>query len=350
MRQGSAHSKTLLALLACLLLLSGCAEKEYVKSPSPVRSVQTLQFEVNTNLDKEFLEQADLFAADVDKISDGRIAISIVRKPSEDLPSAEYDFAYMRNSQIAQLDPSLATLSLPFLYNDASHLSLALNSPEMMKILETRLEDDVFPLAALSSGNALLATTQAATQKEMDTPSYFQELAIGLYESVPEVKLAFQSLGTDVITFPKGVSLANKLGESINTLERPDVKINGVEVSREQILAMSTSSPVLYAVETMHDISPVWLTVKAETWAGFSGWEKAVIQEATAGLISGFEENRSRYRAAWEKEAVKKGITLLQPERQALTAMVYTSGSGSSAFQIPEYFDKKLFGMIQSYS
>lgn len=349
MKQGSPRRKTSLLLVACLLLLSGCAEKEYAKSPSPVRSVQTLQFEVNTNLDKEFLEQADLFAADVDRISDGRMAISIVRVQSEDLPSAEYDFAYMRNSQIAQMDSSLATLSLPFLYNDAAHLSLALNSPEMMKILKPRLESQVFPLTALSSGNALLATTQTATQKEMDTPSYFQELIIGLYEGTPEVKLAFEALGTGVTTFPRGATLVGQLGRSVSIQEQPELKINGVEVSREQILAMPSDPSELYAVETMHDISPVWLTVKTDTWAGLSGWEKAVIQEATAGLISGFEENRSRYQAAWEKEATKKGITLLRPERQALTAMVYDSGSAAS-FQLPEYFDRKLFSLIQSYS
>lgn len=350
MRQGSVRGKAPLVLLTCLLLLAGCADKQYTKSPSPVRSVQTLQFEVNTKLDKEFLEQADLFAADVDRISDGRMAISIVRMQSENLPSAEYDFAYMRNSQIAQLDPSLATLSLPFLYNDASHLSLALNSPEMMKILKSRLESQVFPLTALSSGGALLATTQAATQKEMDTPSYFQGLIIGLYEGRAEVTLAFEVLGTSVTAFPRGASLVSQLGRAINMQEQPELRINGVEVSREQLLAMPSTSSELYAVETMHDISPVWLTVKADTWASLSGWEKAVIQEATAGLISGFEENRSRYQAAWEKEATKKGITLLQPERQALTAMVYDSGSGAASFQLPEYFDRKLFSLIQSYS
>lgn len=339
--------KAICAGLAIMIMMAGCAREERAKTPAPVRSVQTLQFEVNTNLDKEFLEQAELFAADVDKISGGRMVISIVRRQSEALPEAEYDFGYLRNSQMAAIEPSLATLSLPFLYSSSNHLSLSLNSPEMMKILKARLEGRIIPLTALSSGSALLVTTSFEKKQEVDITAYFQDFTVALHEGSIETGSALRALGAQVAFYPKETLLPAMLGKSGH--DSDEMVINAVEVTREEVLAMRINPSDIYAVETMHDISPVWLTVKPATWATLSDWERAVIQEATAGLISGYEENRSRYRAAWEKEMGKKGITLLQPERQVFSVTIYNAGGGPSDFQIPKYFDKKLFDLIQSY-
>lgn len=332
-------------VLAAIAILTGCGREEGAKAPAPVRSVQTLQFEVNTNLDKEFLEQAELFAADVEKISGGRMVIRVVRRQSEAPPEAEYDFAYLRNSQMAAIEPSLATLSLPFLYSSSDHLSLALNSPEMMKILSSRLKGLTVPLTALSSGSTLLVTTVSGTQKEVDISTYFQNLLLALHEDSGAAIFALRALGAQVVPFPKGTSLMPLLAN----YHVDEMTVNAVEATREEVLAMIGDPSGIFAVETMHDISPVWLTVKPDTWATLSDWERAVIREATAGLISGYEENRRRYRAAWEKEVGKKGIVLLQLEQQVLSATIYNAGSGSTDFQIPSYFDKKLFDLVQSY-
>lgn len=348
------RNKVLGLILAGCIAFSGCAQKGEGKAPSPTRAIKTLQFEVNTNLEKEFLEQAELFAAYVDRISRGRLAISVVKKQSEELPEAEYDFAYLRNRQAAQIDPTLSTLSLPFLYSDSAHLSLSLNSFDMMKLLRERLKGRIYPLAALSSGNALLISTKPASKKDMGMPIYFQDLVIGLHEGFPETLMAFQSLGACISLYPPDTLLTVHLGREAVSLqpESPipgQTTIQGIEANRDDVLEMPDITSVLYALETEHDLSPVWLTAKDDTWQNLSEWEQAVIQEAVASLLAGFEENRSRYHAAWEKEAGKRGIVLVKPEQQALNGTIYDDGRGSAYFLIPPYFDSKLFELVQNY-
>lgn len=343
--------------LACLMVLGGCAPRQAAKKPSPTHAVKTLQFAVDAELGQELGEQTGRFAANVERLSGGRLHINIVKGEGEAANGAAYDLGCLRNSQLARYVPSLATLSLPFLYNDAEHLSLALNSPEMKKTMTGRLQGQVVPLAALSSGNALLVSTKAPQKKDMTNgnlmPIYFQDTVLAMKNRAEPV-MAFEALGARVALMDKA-SLTDQLGEEASVKPAGEelsqtATVNTVEATMEQVLAMPFDSTIPYVLETRHDLAPFWLTIRESSWKSLSDWEQAVIQEATASFISGYEDNRSKFRSAWEIEAGKRGVQLFLAERQALTATIYDSGNGTAYFLLPDYFDKKLFDLVQSFS
>lgn len=340
--------------LICIVLFLGSCEKEasQTKKPSPMRSVQTLQFEVEEGLEQKFLEQARLFAKDVERISQGRLMVSVIERKKRALAKSEYDFAYLQNQYLAQLAPSLKTLSLPFLYNDMKHLSLALNSPDIRQLIEEQLKLHVFPLAALSRGDGLILCMEAPEGDSINSsrlmPPYFQGLTVAVHEGNSEIISVFQALGMYAVSSPEEdlLSILNQYIISDDTAHF----INGVEATKEEILKKTEFPDPLYGIETWHNLSPIWFIAQSNTWENLSGWEQAVIQEATAYMIARFEESSNRYQSAWEREVEKRKIHLVQMERQALAVTIYDSSSGSSHLLLPEYFDKKLFDLIQNYS
>ena len=354
MRAGKGKFWQALGLLCICFFLGSCENEvsQQAKRPSPIRSIQTLQFEVDAELEQKFLEQARLFAKDVERISSGHLIVSVVEKKEDTLPESEYDFAYLQNQQLAQFSPSLKTLSLPFVYNDMKHLSLALNSPDIRQLLQKQLNSHVFPLAALSRGDGLFLSMDVPQGDSINSsrlmPPYFQNFTIAVYGKNPEMISVFQGLGMYTVPSPDEnfLSVLNQYIVSENVT----YFINGVEVTKEQILKKTEFPDSVYAIETWHNLSPVWFVAQSKTWENLSGWEQAVIQEATAYMIARFEESSNRYQTVWEGEAEKRKIHLVQLERQALAATIYDSSSGSSHFLLPEYFDKKLFDLIQNYS
>ena len=353
MRAGKGKLWRAVCLICIFLFLGGC-EKEVspAKKPSPIRSIQTLQFEVDASLEQKFLDQARLFAKDVERISRGRLMVSVIEKKREVLSESEYDFAYLQNQQLAQFAPSLKTLSLPFLYNDMKHLSLALNSPDIRQLLEERLKNHVFPLAALSRGDGLFLCMDAPEGDSINSnrlmPPYFQGLTIAVHEGNSENIPVFQALGIYAVPF-SDEDLLSILNQYV-VLDNVTHFINGAEATKEEILKKSEFPDPVYAIETWHNLSPVWFVAQSKTWENLSSWEQAVIQEATAYMIARLEESSNRYQSVWEREAEKREIHLVQMERQALAVTIYDASNGSSHFLLPEYFDKRLFDLIQNYS
>lgn len=344
----------ILAVVMCLfiLLLGACAPAPEMKTPSPARATRTLQFAVADTMDKELLEQASLFAADVAEISQGRITVGVFPVSEALCDTVNYDLLYLSNAQIAKPDSSLETLALPFLYNSTSHLSLALNAPEVKSIVEQRIETKFFPLAALSSGTSVLVTDKETSRAEMVMPEFFQKLSIGLISDSKVTADAFQTLGAQTtklsteeatLFFDLPILQAEQTDDTKNDITE---ELNTLEMSMTQALAVPTTQKH-FALKTRHDLIPIWFVTNTEVWNTFSSWEKSVILEATAGLISRYEEERIRFQASWEKEMEKRGIDTIQTERTAFASMVYNlSDETLSSIK----FDEQLFLFIQSYS
>lgn len=91
-----------------------------------------------------------------------------------------------------QLDERFSTFALPFLYDDHQHLSLALNSEELLGRLNTGLQPrGIRLLNAFYSGSAFLVSTKG----ELRTPSDYKGIAAALRTDNADKLAVFSSLG-----------------------------------------------------------------------------------------------------------------------------------------------------------
>ena len=165
-----------------------------------MRVVRVLTLLVPNTLDQVVLEQADAFAADAARLSGGQLVIDVRtgQAPADALTGGEADLAFLRNAQMAQLDERFSTFALPFLYDDHQHLSLALNSEELLGRLNTGLQPrGIRLLNAFYSGSAFLVSTKG----ELRTPSDYKGIAAALRTDNADKLAVFSSLGARV---PRG--------------------------------------------------------------------------------------------------------------------------------------------------
>ena len=200
-----------LALALSLALLCSCAPMEPgTQESEPMRVVRVLTLLVPNTLDQVVLEQADAFAADAARLSGGQLVIDVRtgQAPADALTGGEADLAFLRNAQMAQLDERFSTFALPFLYDDHQHLSLALNSEELLGRLNTGLQPrGIRLLNAFYSGSAFLVSTKG----ELRTPSDYKGIAAALRTDNADKLAVFSSLGARVLPYSAS-AIPNLLG------------------------------------------------------------------------------------------------------------------------------------------
>lgn len=227
-----------LALALSLALLCSCAPMEPgTQESEPMRVVRVLTLLVPNTLDQVVLEQADAFAADAARLSGGQLVIDVRtgQSPADALTGGEADLAFLRNAQMAQLDERFSTFALPFLYDDHQHLSLALNSEELLGRLNTGLQPrGIRLLNAFYSGSAFLVSTKG----ELRTPSDYKGIAAALRTDNADKLAVFSSLGARVLPYSAS-AIPNMLGAQAELLPEgadgpaEEVTVDTIEVDTE---------------------------------------------------------------------------------------------------------------------
>lgn len=138
------------ALGLLLLLASGCSA--WMAGESAVAPEHVFRYAENQAADYPTTLGANRFAELVAERTDGRIQIVVYHSAQlgsemeciEQLRFGGIDFARLSLSQLAELDPSIHVLHLPYLYRDEEH---------MWQVLDSEIGDDY--LGALESQNIL---------------------------------------------------------------------------------------------------------------------------------------------------------------------------------------------------
>lgn len=190
---------------------------------------------------------------------------------------------------MAQLDERFSTFALPFLYDDHQHLSLALNSEELLGRLNTGLQPrGIRLLNAFYSGSAFLVSTKG----ELRTPSDYKGIAAALRTDNADKLAVFSSLGARVLPYSAS-AIPNMLGAQAELLPEgadgpaEEVTVDTIEVDTEQALALEADPNTLFFIKSYHAAAPLWLGANEQSLASLTDYERAVLSEACAGCSPG---------------------------------------------------------------
>lgn len=340
--------------LLCAGLLCGCAPQTK-PDISSAPAVRMLSFQVSSNLPPAVLEQADAFADRVMKLSGGLLLIDVTTglADHESVKNGTVDFAFLSNIQLAQLDERFSMLHLPFLYDDYRHMSMALNSDEVLEILGERLApQNIVPLVAVYRGSNSLVTTR----KEVRQPSDFKDLVIAMHTENAEKLTVFEALSAQVLPYSQ-TSLMPALGTTVEILPEDlrlpseNVVVDTIEMGIEDVSKLTQDPNKLYLIYSYHTLSPLWLAANAESISQLTTFERAILDEACAGLLSGLERLRIERETNLTEQLRAQGVTIVDIERPSIAAAVYgLDGKGTERYVLPAYFDNRLYRIIQNYA
>lgn len=353
-RRGYFPGLLAILLTAALLDLTGCEMYQAAakKPPGSMEgAVHRLSFQVSAQLGENLLELTDDYADQVEKLSGGRLAVYVVTgEPDErTIMDRKCDMAYLRNLQLAQMEPAFSIFSLPFVYDNSTHMGVALNSEEMLQRLGDMLESkSILPLGAYYNGSSVLVSTKG----ELRMPGDFRDTVIALRTSSTDKIEVFERMGARVVPYQQS-SLAELLGTQVElppsepNKKGERVTIDTIEVTLEQALEIPNDSTPLYAMQTLHNAAPLWLAINRRTWEELTEWERSVLQEAGASLCAGIETDQARREEALINRLQRRGVTLVLSEPRVIAATLYEQ-AGSEA-ELPAYFNEKLYTLIESF-
>ena len=339
--------QTVAAVVVSGLLMCSCAPISPGDEQEPALAGKTLVMEVDSGLDADILSQSEAFAKRVEKLSGGTLKIEVkaAETDTDRLSQGSCDLAFLSSTQAARADDIFAMLSLPFLYDDASHMSLALNSAEIAGILTRRLtNENLMPMAAIYNGSRCVVTDKGLLR----VPSDFKKLILATDAGQAENVNVFQMFGTVIAASPSqpAVNAFNSKQEVKDQNGKLIGNVDAAELTLEQVSELLADPQGLFFIRTSHAIAPVWLLANAQTAGTLSNYEQAVLKEATAGLIAEMEEDWREKENGLIQQFKMEGITIVDTERPEFAAAVYDN---SDSTKIPAYFDRQIYRMIQLF-
>lgn len=335
------------AIVMSGLLMCSCSPAKPKDEAAPAPAGKTLVMEVDSGLGADVLSESGAFAKRVEKLSGGALKIDVKEAKTDTgrLSQGGCDLAFLSSAQAAQADDVFAMLSLPFLYDDASHMSLALNSTEMAGILTRKLaHGDLTPMAAIYNGSRWIVTDKGLLR----IPSDFKKLILAADVGQTGNVNVFQMFGTVIAASPAqpAVNAFNSKQEVKDQSGKPIGRVDAAELTLEQVSELLADPQSLFLIRTSHAVAPIWLLANAKAIARLSDYEQAVLKEATAGLIAEMEEDWHEKEQDLIQQFKVEGITIVDAERPEFAAAVYDN---SDSAKIPTYFDRQIYRIIQLF-
>lgn len=337
----------------CAAQLCGCAAAPAQPSGSG-HTAQTLRFIVGNDLGVDMLAAADAFADRVARVSGGSLTIDVRRTGRAEfgaLARGDAELMLLRNTQLVRTDSLFSMFTLPFLYDDNRHMSLALNAQDVRaRVNEALAPQGVRVLTAIYTGGLFFVSDES----ELRTPDDFRDLPVAMRTDSADKLSLLGALGAQVVPYSKDAipaafdTQAQYLPPGGQTPRT--VTIGTAEVEASQLAQIEADPNTLYLIKSYHACAPVWLAANTAAVDGLGAYEQAVLSEACAGLLAELEAQHVAAEQADIDEAEKEGMLLVEPERAQIAAALYDSSAEEGAIILPAYFDRRLYDLIQSYA
>lgn len=337
--------------MLCAAQLCGCASAP-VQPSGPGQTTQTLRFIVSEDLGADMLAAADAFADRVARVSGGGLTIDVRTGRAEfgALSRGDAELMLLRNTQLARANSMFSMFTLPFLYDDNRHMSLALNAQDVRaQVNEALAGQGVSVLTAIYTGGLFFVSDAS----ELRTPDDFRDLPIAMRTDSSDKLTLLGALGARVVPYSKDAipaafdTQAQYLPSDGQTPQT--VAIGTAEVDASQLKQIDADPNTLYLIKSYHTCTPVWLAANTAAVESLGSYEQAVLSEACVGLLAELEERFITTEQAAIDASEREGMLLVEPERAQIAAALY-DGTAERAVVLPSYFDRRLYDLIESYA
>ncbi len=293
---------------ASAMLLAGCGGGSSDKAASSGEQM-TLRYAENQPEDYPTTKGAYKFAELVKEKTNGRINIEVYHSAQlgdekavlEQLQYGGIDFARASISPIAEFDPDLNVLQLPYLYRDSDHMWKVLDGEIGDKLLAGLEKTNIIGLSWYDAG----ARNFYVTGHEIKSVADMKDLKIRVQES---------SMMMDMVKALGASPTPMAYGEVYSSLQTG--VIDGAENNWPSYESTSHYEVAPYYVLDEHSRVPEIQMVSKKLWDSLSADDQKIIREC-AEESAKFEREEWAKREKASEEKVRQGgatITELTPE------------------------------------
>jgi tripartite ATP-independent transporter DctP family solute receptor len=315
LRQGSLFAKEIRVMFArlvsvkAIILLAGLALILSACSPASESAIPARHWKMSvvTNEDSAWTKGALLFADLVKQRTGGQIQITVY--PNSELAGGDQvkeltmlqdgsiDFTYHSNLLYANLDPSFAAISMPWLFTDYSQVDAALSGPGGSQLLKATEAYGIVGLAWGENGFRQLTNNKLA----ISSPDDLQGLKI----RIPDVEL-YESIYEAMGAIPIKMNFSQVIG----ALEQG--QIDGQENPIDIIVSSKLYEVQKYITIWNYSYDAIILGMNKKDWDGLPRNAQKIIQQA-AIEASKEEVKLSRDAAQTELSLLRdKGMTVTE--------------------------------------
>jgi len=246
----------------------------------PRGDTREMAFVISKDASEILRAAAAYFCKELGDISQGSIQMAVIESesPQNLLLNGEVQVGFLdQKGQMSFSRPLQATAS-SFLYTGYRNFTMRANASEPLSLLGRSLkEEGLIPLAAFYQGTRHFVTDFPVTNYlHLDGAT----LAVG---EDPELQQALERLGVQTIT-------TSTLQETLKLYE--DDEISGLEVTLEELAALSELPKDSYLLLCGHHTVPVWLLARADFLDSLSPAQQAGIQELCAYLFNFIDDRQ----------------------------------------------------------
>lgn len=284
--------------------------------PAATQTGHTLRFGYSLPEGSSLGSGGKVFAAEIARRTGGRYmieqhpaaALGDEAKMLKDLQRGVLDLAFITGAQLPNLIVEVGVFNVPFVFKDADHARVMLDSPVGMCCLEKFRDKDLIGLAWGEHGMRQLTNSR----RPINTPADLKGLKLGVPQSVV-MMIGFEAFGADVsaVAFPVLVS-ALQAGQ-IDGQENPLATILPTKIWQvQQHLTLSN-----------HIYDPAVILMSPEAHRALSETDQTAFAEAAK--LAGFASRR--HAAEVEAQGVetlrRSGVQVVDniDRQQFLTAM-----------------------------
>jgi len=266
----------------------------------PRGDAREMAFVISKDASEVLRAAAAYFCKELGGISQGSIQMTVVESesPQNLLLNGEAQVGFLdQKGQLSFSRPLQATAS-SFLYTGYRNFTMRANASETLSLLGRSLkeEEDLVPLAAFYQG-----TRHFVTDFPVTNYLHLEGAAMAVGED-PELQQALGRLGVRTVN-------AFTMQEKLKLYEEDE--ISGLEVTLEELAALSELPKDSYLLLCGHHTVPVWLLARADFLDSLSPAQQAGIQELCAYLFNFIDDRQVEREQQLLNEIGIPGLSML---------------------------------------
>lgn len=330
--------KRLGAVVAVILLLSGCTHQEVRKEQTT--QPQTMSMVIASDAPQSIQLAAQEFANRLAYYSDGELEVSLSASDRLDsvLTADDTQFALVENERLSKVIEPLETFSLPFFFQDADYLFSGLNSERTRGQLNRLLEEE-YPMEIKMS--VVYGYEDLAADGSVDLTDFRKRYPLAVTRSF------FSQEQQQEIS-----ALEIEGEEPLQMLLDKEVEIAPVELG-ELVQAVQSQDNTLVLLESCHQLKPAYLMMQTGLYEQLTPKQQSAVEQAVVMACGYCRTVADQNRQENLEQLQQLGVRTEPVNREkylALLADIYQYDAGSMLYRPDAELDRLVRSDAVKYS